>query len=189
MTANTAVKKINQTLYWQIVLSHTIANCMLRRPNAPPPPLICCYFHRPSFKNWLKIRNEFFLQNLQNIVQSSFYFLISTISVECVDLREISSIFLYLLLMIVSFLSLQSKNFTGPLEKWNSVNKSTSGQPVLDLICGGFNKRRFLKCTKCIFSVFIRHRKICAMKFALVEMFSSDGHPLLLSYHKACPSS
>ena len=29
--------------------------------------------------------------------------------------------------------------------QWNSVNKSTSGQPVLDLICGGFNKRRFLK--------------------------------------------
>ena len=76
------------------------------------------------------------------------------------------------------------------LIQWNSVNKSTSGQPVLDLIRGGFNKRRFLKCTKCsIFSVFIRHRKICAMKFALVEMFSSDGHPLLLSYHKACPSS
>ena len=40
--------------------------------------------------------------------------------------------------------------------QWNSVNKSTSGQPVLDLIRGGFNKRRFLKCTKCsIFSVFI----------------------------------
>ena len=39
--------------------------------------------------------------------------------------------------------------------QWNSVNKSTSGQPVLDLIRGGFNKRRFLKCTKCsIFSVF-----------------------------------
>ena len=32
--------------------------------------------------------------------------------------------------------------------QWNSVNKSTSGQPVLDLIRGGFNKRRFLKCTK-----------------------------------------
>ena len=74
--------------------------------------------------------------------------------------------------------------------QWNSVNKSTSGQPVLDLIRGGFNKWRFLKCTKCsIFSVFIRHRKICAMKFALVEMFSSDDNPLLLSYHKACPSS
>ena len=29
--------------------------------------------------------------------------------------------------------------------QWNSVNKSTSGQPVLDLIRGGFNKRRFLK--------------------------------------------
>ena len=32
--------------------------------------------------------------------------------------------------------------------QWNSVNKSTSGQPVLDLIRGGFNKRRFLKCTR-----------------------------------------
>ena len=32
--------------------------------------------------------------------------------------------------------------------QWNSVNKSTSGQPVLDLICGGFNKRRLLKCTR-----------------------------------------
>ena len=32
--------------------------------------------------------------------------------------------------------------------QWNSVNKSISGQPVLDLIRGGFNKRRFLKCTK-----------------------------------------
>ena len=30
----------------------------------------------------------------------------------------------------------------------NSVNNSTSGQPVLDLIRGGFNKRSFLKCTK-----------------------------------------
>ena len=30
----------------------------------------------------------------------------------------------------------------------NSVNKSTSGQPVLHLIRGGFNKRRFLKCTR-----------------------------------------
>ena len=29
--------------------------------------------------------------------------------------------------------------------QWNSVNKSTAGQPVLDLIRGGFNKRRFLK--------------------------------------------
>ena len=43
------------------------------------------------------------------------------------------------------------------LVQWNSVNKSTSGQPVLDLIRGGFNKRRFIKCTKCsIFSVFIK---------------------------------
>ena len=32
--------------------------------------------------------------------------------------------------------------------QWNSVNKSTSGQQVLDLIGGGFNKRRFLKCTR-----------------------------------------
>ena len=32
--------------------------------------------------------------------------------------------------------------------QWNSVNKSTSGQPVLDLIRGGFNKRRFLKCAR-----------------------------------------
>ena len=30
----------------------------------------------------------------------------------------------------------------------NSVNKSTSGQPVLDLIRGGFNKRHLLKCTR-----------------------------------------
>ena len=34
------------------------------------------------------------------------------------------------------------------LIQWNSVNKSTSEQPVLDLIRGGFNKRRFLKCTR-----------------------------------------
>jgi len=27
--------------------------------------------------------------------------------------------------------------------QWNSVNKSTSGQPVLDLIRGGFNNRIF----------------------------------------------
>ena len=32
--------------------------------------------------------------------------------------------------------------------QWNSVNKSTSGQPVLDLIRGGFNKRCFLKCPR-----------------------------------------
>ena len=36
----------------------------------------------------------------------------------------------------------------GKLIQWNSVNKSTLGQPVLDLIRGGFNKRRFLKCTR-----------------------------------------
>ena len=38
--------------------------------------------------------------------------------------------------------------FENLLIQWNSVNKSTSGQPVLDLIRGGFNKRRFLKCTR-----------------------------------------
>ena len=32
--------------------------------------------------------------------------------------------------------------------QWNLVNKSTSGQPVLDLIRGGFIKHRFLKYTR-----------------------------------------
>ena len=34
----------------------------------PTTALICCYFYRLSFQNWLKIRNALFSQNWQNKV-------------------------------------------------------------------------------------------------------------------------
>ena len=55
----------------------------------------------------------------------------------------------------------------GTLVQWNSVNKSTSGQPVLDLIRGGFNKRRFSKMHKNVvfFQYLFDTEKICVQKF------------------------
>ena len=57
------MKKINRALYWQILLPHKIAYCVVPGPTTPPPPLIWCYFYGPSFKNWRKIKNGLLIEH------------------------------------------------------------------------------------------------------------------------------
>ena len=85
-----------------------------------------CYYYRLGFKNWLKIENVLFHKISKMNFNKFILFLISMISVNCRvrRLAENSSIFLYLLiiLIIVSLLLLQVKNYTESLEILNSSN-------------------------------------------------------------------
>ena len=84
MTLNIALKKIiNEALHLQILLAHMIVYCMVQTPNTLPSPLMWSYFNKPSFKNWLKIRNELFFYKICGIEYIKFIlFLILMISVE-----------------------------------------------------------------------------------------------------------
>ena len=88
MTLNTVLKKtINQALYWQILLPHTIAYCMVWRPNA----LIITAFDLrlllwTKFSEQAKNKKCAFFDKIGRINYIKFIlFLISMISVECVN--------------------------------------------------------------------------------------------------------